>query len=145
MKVAEYLGSNVSALLAASPFSGWHATRSVDTDESNPKAPSEVWYEFKEHGVEVLCDQAELVQAIYLHGGIDSEALCGVPFSSSRNEITARYGTPAKSGEPSHHPKLGRSGAWDRFVVGSAVIHFRYCVEDDQIDRVTLMTLDVTP
>ena len=145
MKVAEYLGSNVSALLAASPFSGWHATRSVDTDEGNPKAPSEIWYEFAGRGVEVLCDQAELVQAIFLHGGLDSEALCDVPFSSSRSEIRARYGTPAKSGEPSHHPKLGPSGAWDRFVAGPAVVHFRYCVERDQVDRVTLMTLDATP
>jgi hypothetical protein len=140
LKLINYLGADVSELLAIPPFSGWEVTRS--TEEDLPK--KEVWYEFEGHGVEVICDEAERIQTIFLNRG-DGEALAEVPFSLSRREVVERYGCPGKSGAAVRIPALGDYGAWDRFTLPAASIHVQYRLDRDEIDMITLMCPDAVP
>ena len=140
MRLAAYLGAHVSDLLGIPPFSGWEVTRSTEADL--PKI--EVWYEFKGHGVEVICDEDERIRTIFLHRG-DGEALSEVAFSLSRREVLERYGSPSKSGAPVQFPGLSDRGAWDRFTLPTASIHFQYLLDRDEIDMITLMRHDAVP
>jgi hypothetical protein len=140
VRLTDYLGADVNELLRSPPFSGWEVTRSVERDL--PK--TEVWYEFEGHGVEVICDEADRIQTIFLHQGA-GEALSDVPFSLSRREVLERYGSPSKSGGISRIPVLGDRGAWDRFALRGATIHFQYRLDRDEIDMITLMCPHVAP
>jgi hypothetical protein len=138
--LASYLGADVSELRTIRPFSGWGVTRSVEKDL--PK--KEVWYEFEGHGVEVICDEADRIQTIFLHRG-DGEALSGIPFSLSRREVLERFGTPSKSGTAAPIPVLGDYGAWDRFTLPAASLHIQYRLDRDEIELITLMRPDAAP
>jgi hypothetical protein len=140
MKLAKYLGVHVSTLLASEPFSGWPVKRSLEGDL--PK--KEVWYEFDEDGVEVICDEDESIRTIFLHARVD-ESLSEISFSLSRTEVLDRFGPASKSGAATRHPVLGESGAWDRFNLGTMTIHFQYRVDFDEIELVTLMRPDAAP
>ena len=115
--LANYLGVDIEELLKIPPFLGWKVTRSVEQD---PK--TEVWYEFEAHGVEVICDGADRIQTIFLHRG-DGEALAGVPFALSRQDVLERFGVPARSGGAVRIPVLGDRGAWDRFTLPAGSLH----------------------
>lgn len=140
IKLTDYLGAHVGDLLAMVPFSGWKVTRSVEEDL--PK--KEVWYEFEDHGVEVICDEVERIRTIFLHRG-DGEALAGITFSLSRREVLERYGVPSESGAAVRIPVLGDQGAWDRFTLPAAAIHVQYRLDCDEIDMITLICLDGVP
>jgi hypothetical protein len=140
MKLVDYLGADVRELLAIAPFSGWKVTRSVEEDL--PK--KEVWYEFEGHGVEVICDEADRIQTIFLHRG-DAEALCEVSFSLSRRGVVERYGSPSKSGNAVRIPVIGDRGAWDRFTFPKGTLHIQYRTDRDEIDMVTLMCPEAVP
>lgn len=140
MRLANYLGFDVSELLAIPPLSGWEVTKSIEEDL--PK--KEVWYEFEGRGVEVICDETERIRTIFLHRG-DGEALSEVPFSLSRREVLERYGSPSKSGAAVRLPVLGDRGAWDRFALPAGTIHFQYRLDRDEIEMITLIRRDAVP
>jgi hypothetical protein len=137
--LADYLGRHVDELLRVEPFSGWRVVRSVETD---PKP--EVWYEFEGRGVEVICDELDRIQTLFLHRG-EGESLAGVPFSTKRQEVLERFGTPASSGGPVRIPVLGDRGAWDRFTVPEGSLHVQYSSDRDEIDMITLIRPDAVP
>jgi len=127
-------------LLQSEPFTAWTVTRSVEDD----LPVIEIRYVFTDHGVELVCDEDERIRTIFVHSGAD-EALSGIPFTTGRREVLKRFGTPSKSGAPTHHPKLGKSGAWDRFAHPSMMIHVQYRPDSDSIAMITLMRPDAVP
>lgn len=134
-----YLGRHVDELLRAEPFSGWRVVRSVETDPD-----PEVWYEFEARGVEVICDERERIKSMFLHRG-EGESLAGVPFSTRRQDVLARFGTPTTSGGPVRIPVLGDRGAWDRFTLPEGALHVQYRADRDEIDLITLIRPDAVP
>jgi hypothetical protein len=140
MRLSECLGTSVSDLLAAAPFSGWGFKRTVERDLPR----TEVWYEFEGHHVDVTCDDGESVRTIFLHAGVD-QSLSGIPFSMTRKEVLDRFGAPSASGAATQHPVLGAKGAWDRFSSGGITVHVQYRPDADQIDLITLMCPDAVP
>jgi hypothetical protein len=140
MKLASHLGAHSSRLLSIEPFSQWSVSRSVENDL--PKR--EVWYEFGGRGVEVICDEDELIRTIFLHAGVDA-SLSEIPFGSTRHEVLERFGPPSKSGPATRHPVLGDSGAWDRFPSGTTTVHIQYRLDANEIDLITLMHPDAVP
>jgi hypothetical protein len=140
MKLAEYLGVRASKLLTSQPFCRWSVKRSMESDLPE----KEVYYEFEDHGVDVICDEDERVRTIFLHAGVD-ESLSSIPFTSHRKEVLELLGPPSKSGVASRSPVLGESGPWDRFSLGGMAIHVQYRVDSDEIELITLMRADVVP
>ena len=132
-----YLGSGIAELLRAKPFVSWRAVRSVERD---PK--TEIRYEFVGRGVEVVCDEADCVQTVFLHRGGSGECLVDIPFRIGRAQVLSRMGAPAKSGQPVCLPGIGKRGAWDRFALGDCLIHVQYCLGRDEVDLVTVMRKD---
>ena len=127
MRVTDYLGGHVSTLLAEEPFNNWPFKRSIP-DDPGEKA---IYYTFGGHGLQLLCDADETIVSIFvLSEGPFSE----VPFSSRREEVLERFGTPSKSG-----PK------WDRFSRPHSTIHISYRADADAIKLITLMHPDVVP
>jgi hypothetical protein len=137
--MAGYLGRDVDELLNAEPFSGWEAVRSVETDPT-----IEIRYEFEGHGVDLICDRSDRIQTVFVHRG-DGEALVGIPFAMSRNQVLGRFGAPASSGRAVRLPVLGDRGPWDRFDIPEGVLHIQYAVARDEIDLVTLVLRHVMP
>ena len=141
MKIADYLGRHVSRLLESDPFNKWLVERSVENDLEEQI----VHYVFNESGVELRCDNNDKISVIFLHSadvGL-SESLLGVSFLLNRTQVQSRFGIPSKSGEKINDPILGEYGAWDRFTHTSFSIHFEYCPDSDQINKITLMRNDV--
>jgi hypothetical protein len=140
VKLADYLGEYSSKLLHSEPFKGWAVTRSVSKDLPT----EEIRYVFAGHGVELISDEDERIGAIFVHAGADEE-LAGFPFSMGRSEVLEWFGMPTKSGAPTQHPILGKSGAWDRFARPSMILHVQYRLDADSIEMVTLMRPDAVP
>lgn len=140
MKLASYLGEHVSKLLESGPFASWVVTRSMESDLPR----KEIWYEFTDQGIEVICDEDERIRTIFLHNGVD-EALTEIPFAYTRRQVLERFGVPAKSGQPTTHPILGTAGAWDRFSRPSMTLHIQYRSDSDSIDMITLVRPDAVP
>jgi hypothetical protein len=139
LALSDYLGANVSRLLASEPFSQWRFTRSV---EDLPR--KEVWYEFLDRNVEVICDEDELVRTIFVHAGADP-ALVAIPFWLTRQQVLDRFGIPYESGAPVRDPVLGTYGPWDRFISEMSTIHVEYRTDADAIKLITLMRRDAVP
>jgi phage tail tube protein FII len=104
----------------------------------------EVWYAFGARGVDVICDEDESVRTIFLRAGVD-ELLSETSFSLTREEVLALFGSPSKSGAATRHVVLGDSGAWDRFDLETATIHFQYRLDSGGIEMITLMRPDAVP
>lgn len=138
-RLAAYLGSAVDGLLSTEPFSGWRVVRSV---EHEPR--EEIRYEFEGCGVEVICDEFDRIQTVFLHRGI-GESLVDIPFSMSRWEVLERFGAPAKSGGPVSIPGIPDRGEWDRFALPEAALHIQYRLDRDEIDMITLIRPDAVP
>jgi len=68
----------------------------------------------------------------------------GLSGRDTRAEVLRRFGTPERSGEPSTSSGI-RTGAWDRFVVGTVCVHFEYTEPEERIRRVTLMVAGKAP
>jgi len=137
--LANYIGCFAGDVLGSPLFDGWHATRSLQRET----AP-EIWYEFEGHGVEIVCDEFDVVRTVFLHRG-DGERLAECSFSTSREEVRRRFGKPTKSGAKLHVAGLGPRGAWDRFLIGKAVVHFQFSIEGDEIDMISIMDVCVVP
>lgn len=140
MELARFLGRHIAELLEAEPFSQWRPVRTV---ESEPHL--EVWYEFEAHGIEVTCDGADQIKTFFLHRGGDGEALLGISFASSREQVLRSFGSPEKMGGASRIPGIGERGAWDRFAIPGGALHVQYVVGADEIELVTLMRADAVP
>jgi hypothetical protein len=138
IRLTAYLGHDITELLNAEPFVGWHAVRSVDTESKH-----EVWYEFDGHGVEVICDLLNRIKSIFIHRG--GASLVEIPFAMGRQQTLERFGQPAGRGEATRLAGIGELGPWDRFVLPEGVLHIQYCTGQDEIDLITLMRPDVVP
>lgn len=142
MKLAAYLGMHVSKMLEREPFKGWAVERSTEEDLDEPI----IHYVFTGHGLELRCDSAETVSAIFLHsrehGGFRETSLLELPFSSIREQVLEHFGTPSQSGQAHSHPVLGDYGGWDRFARAGFTLHFAYRAEADCVDMITLMPGD---
>lgn len=142
--LANYLGNPVSTMLEASPFKLWPVDKSFEKDLPTPI----IHYVFRQHGLELRCDGDDRVNTIFLYsdefGGFD-ELLLEFPFSSSRQQVRERLGTPSKSGGKLSDPILGKYGPWDRFARSGHAIHVEYRIDADCIKKITLIRADVVP
>ena len=138
MRLAAYLGRDITELLNAEPFASWHAVRTVETDSTH-----EVRYEFDGHGFEVICDLLNSIKSIFIHR--DGASLVEIPFVMGRKQVLERFGLPAESGGATRFPGIGELGPWDRFPLPVGVLHIQYCAGKDEIDLITLMRPDVVP
>lgn len=142
--LANYLGLPTSVMLEASPFKLWPVEKSFENDLPEPI----IHYVFPQHGLELRCDEADNVSAIFLYSdkfdGFD-ESLFDVPFSTSRQQVRDRFGAPSKSGGKVSDPILGDYGAWDRFERSEHTIHIEYRADVDRIKKITLIRADIVP
>jgi len=139
-----FLWKHISTLLGSSPFSQWDVERSVENDLEEPV----IQYEFKGHPLAIRCDKNDLIGVIFMRSDIHSASevpFFEIPFTSSRNQVLNRWGTPEKSGPKRVDPILGAYGAWDRFSLDGYAIHIEFCKDKDEIRRITLMRKDMVP
>lgn len=142
--LAKYLGNPVSAMLADMPFKNWAFEKSFENDLDEPIFD----YVFAQNGLDLLCDGDDKVTTIFLYFDESrwfDEGVLDVPFTSSRQQITALLGLPSKSGGRVADPILGECGPWDRFARPGYSIHVEYRVDADRIRKITLMRADVVP
>jgi hypothetical protein len=141
IELAKYLNREVSCLLNAEPFCDWQVTRTV-YDDSDPPL---VGYVFNSRGVQLNCDrEGEKVRSLFFEKGGYAESLSSdISFSLRRQEVRSQLGPPSKSGDKFSHAVLGDFGPWDRFELTNFVLHIEYGLEDDGIEKVTLMRSDV--
>lgn len=143
MQLEEFLGQDVSLLLNTQPFKEWKVERTVDDDVD----PLLVGYNFENSVVLLNCDRNdERVSSIFVksetHRGT---TLSEVPFHLNREEVRAKFGSPAKSGGPTTDTVLGDFGAWDRFDRTDFQFHIQYRCDSDGIEMITWMRNDVAP
>jgi hypothetical protein len=142
MRMAQYLGENVSGLLESAPFKRWPVERALDNDSDPPV----IGYTFEGCGLEISCDLDERVRSIFLEAQEhDGFVLSEVPFGHNRDQVLKRFGSPSISGESVSHPVLGDFGPWDRFTGPHYTVHVQYRVSCEAIERITLMRNDVVP
>jgi len=144
MRITEYLGKHISTLLEDAPFKHWPVEKYIEEDLEEKRT----YYTFKEHGIEVCCDQNDKISDIFLKSEENKrfdESLFEIPFSLSRNQVLERFGTPSKSSGKSSSAFLGDSGAWDIFTQQTYAIHIEYRVDSDRIKMITLMRNDIIP
>lgn len=142
--LANYLGRDASILLADAPFKNWIFDKSVETDLEKPR----IDYVFAQDGMDFVCDGEERVRSIFLYAHESrcfKEGILDLPFTLSRQEVIARFGSPATSGGRISDQILGEYGAWDRFARPAYVIHVEYRLDADVIKKITLMRTDVEP
>ena len=142
--IAGYLGRQASAILADLPFKYWTFEKSVETDLAQPL----IDYVFARNGVDFVCDENETVRSIFLYSNefrCFKEGLQDIPFTSTRQDVVNRLGSPSKSGSRTSHPILGEYGGWDRFARPGYAIHVEYGIDADCIKKITLMRADVVP
>jgi len=141
--MSQFLGGPASSLLKAAPFTDWPVERSVDDDADPPL----VGYIFEGCGLQLNCDREdESVRSVFLEAEQHAGTLLSeVPFTSSREQVLSRFGTPSKSGERVSDPILGDFGPWDRFQGPDYTVHVQYRVESDGVEKITLMRNDVAP
>ena len=137
-----YLGKPASVMLADVAFKLWPVEKSFEDDLEEPI----IHYVFPQHGLELRCDGNDRVSTIFLYadefGGFD-ECLFDIPFSSNRQQVTERFGSPLKSGGELSDPILGEYGAWNRFTRLGHEIHVEYRADADRIKMITLFRTDV--
>lgn len=143
MKMADYLGRDVSRLLEAEPFKHWPVEYFVDDDADPPVAG----YIFLGCGLQINCDRGdERVRSLFLEKEEhDGEVLSELPFKQDRARVLARMGTPSKSGAGFSNPILGDFGPWDRFRRSDFTVHVQYTTDSEAIEKITLMRNDVVP
>ena len=142
--LTNYLGKSSQALLADAPFRGWQYEKSFEAQLDEPIFQ----YVFPENGLEMRCDQHDLISAIFITDEALTEldeALSGISLSTPRAEILTRFGPPSKSGKGLNDPILGEYGPWDRFRMGSYAVHFEYNLDATRIEKITLMRSDIVP
>lgn len=142
--LANYLGRQASVLLADLPFRNWTVKRTSHTDREKPR----IEYVFLHNGMDFVSDEEDNVSCIFFFSD-ESRCFTGgiqdLPFTSSRQEVLARFGSPAKSGGRLSDPILGEYGRRDRFSRGKYSIHIEFHLEVDCIKLITLMRADIVP
>ena len=140
-----YLDHPVCKMLEDEPFRNWTFEKSFDEDILEVPI---FHYVFPQHGLALRCDHNEKISAMFLYSdkfnGFD-ERLLDLPFSTNRQQVIERLGSPSKSGSKSSDPILGEYGPWDRFARGGHVIHVEYRADADRIKMIILMRDDVVP
>ena len=144
--LANYLGREASILLADPPFKDWTFEKSFENDLEKPRIG---YVCAQDDGIDFVCDGEDKVRSIFLLNFDESrcfkDGVQDLPWTSSRQEVIARLGSPSKSGGRISHPILGEYGVWDRFTRSSYAIHVEYRLDADVIKRITLMRSDVVP
>lgn len=95
--LSNYLGREASALLSDAPFKNWAVTKSVETDLEKPL----IDYVFAQDGMDFVCDEEDKLKCIFLYADQSRcfrEGVEDLPFTSTRQEVIARLGSPSKSG-----------------------------------------------
>ncbi len=140
----EFLNKDIHKLLHSSPFNQWLYEETIDEDQ-----PSlERYITFTDKGLEVLCDEFNKIQTIFIDNNFDVSKLTIVPaidFSFDRTAIRNNFGEPNFLREPFTDEYLGKYGAWDRYDNPSYVLHFSYEVENENLKKITLMTVERAP
>ncbi len=142
--LSHYLGKKASVLLADPPFKNWSFTKSFETDLQKPR----IDYVFAQDGMDFVCDNEDRVESIFLYSDASRCFKGGVldlPFTASREEVFARFGSPSKSGGRISDPILGEYGAWDRFARFGYAIHVEFHRDASGIKKITLMRADAVP
>lgn len=142
--LANYLGRGASTLLGDPPFKNWTFEKSFEADLEKPL----IDYVFAQDGFDFVCDEKNKVQSIFLYADQSrcfKEGVQDLPFTSNRQEVIARLGSPSKSGGRISDPILGEYGAWDRFERSGYSIHVEYRLDAYAINKITLMRADVVP
>jgi hypothetical protein len=142
MRMAEYLGTDVSCILRSHPFKDWCFERSVERNLDEPR----VYYVFKQRGLDIECDYNDVVSTIFIRREeCDGFTLSEIPFSLVRREVLECLGVPSKSGGMITDPISGPQGGWDRFAHADFTIHIEYTNDTSGIKMITLMLNDVVP
>ena len=105
-------------------------------------------YVFPRHGLELACDLDDTIRTIFLTSDEFvrfNEHFLDLPFSSSRQQVLERLGSPSKSGGPISDPILGEFGLWDRFAWPGYTIHVAFRPDSDRIRQIMLMRPDMVP
>lgn len=142
--LANYLGREAVTLLNDPPFKDWDFEKSFETDLEKIR----IDYVFPQDGFDFVSDEEDKVDTIFIYSDQSrcfKEGVQDLPFTSSRQEVIARLGSPSKSGGRRTHPILGERGAWDRFERPGYVIHIEYRFDTDIVSKITLMRADVVP
>ncbi len=142
--LSECLGKPIEQLFSQVPFRNWPAERSLEQTEDE----ASIYYEFPDQGVDIRCDEDELVRTVFLHvDRLPPLELIGLEIDASltRQQVLERFGPPSKSGNRVDLPPLGKCGAWDRFSRSTWSLHFQYHYEVETIRLVTLMCQTVVP
>lgn len=123
-------------------------------DDLNEGLETEYWFSDKRNGIELICSGQYLIKVIFLHSGRSKREkskpyphplLEGLSFDSSRDNVRTTLGKPAAEGAPRRSPALGDYGAYDRYDYASWSIHFQYTLNSEQIEMVTIMSMDRVP
>lgn len=139
-RIVDFLGRAVEELLAVPPFAEWHSVRTVGSEPRN-----EIRYNFEGRGVEVICDEFERIQTVFVHRDGEGESLIDVSFAMRRDQILKRFGMPTESGGATRIAVLGDYGAWDRFALSEGTLHVQYAFERDEIELVAMFIASVMP
>jgi hypothetical protein len=142
--LANYLGNDISLILADLPFKNWTFNKSYENDLEEPR----IDYIFPQNGMDLICDADDRLTTIFLYADETrcfKEDLLDLPFSLTRKQVIECLGPPSKSGGPINDPVLGECGSWDRFARSEYSIHVEFRVDADRIKMVTLMRADVVP
>ncbi|MDP9191377.1 MAG: hypothetical protein M3P06_06725 [Acidobacteriota bacterium] len=139
------LGEPGDSILDALPF------EQVPFDEESDD--TSLYFVAPEFGVQVATNGLGVVETVWLSSGRDDpgfemfsgELFDGLTFSSSRDDVRARFGSPSTTGTGdgvlSPHPKID----WDRYDSDRYSVHFEYFAVGLLLRRVTLMAPSTVP
>jgi hypothetical protein len=103
-------------------------------------------------GLEVCLSSDSIVETVFLHGwGHERFAQYsgplpeGLTFASSRKEVRTVFGRPSSSADEQVLEYLGPIGAWDRYDLPAAHLHFQYRMSEPGIVLITLMARGTAP
>jgi hypothetical protein len=136
MKIADFLGGNVSDFLAQRPFSDWPVERD-DFPEIETSG-----YIFNGHNLELSCDNGGRILSIFAERGFD-EKFIDIPFTFERPQVLEHFGQPTSSGAPEVDTRR-ESVPWDLFRLPAHAVHVEY-EAGGGIRRITFMELDQVP
>jgi hypothetical protein len=94
-------------------------------------------------GYEMLVDEAELVDTIFVHR--DCPIIEGEPFSfrTLRKALQRMFGEPESSGDEGVFDYIGPQGAWDRYIFPTHAVHFQFQYGSSALELITFMTLEM--
>lgn len=138
MKIADFLGGDVSHFLGLQPFKNWRYKVKDDAEEQTRN------YIFGGHCLEIICNNFGKILTLFTERGFD-DTWMDVPFTFERSQVLKFYGPPVRSGAPDVKPVLGEFVPWDLFRLPTYAVHVEYGSSQGAIQRITFMEFNQVP